>query len=115
MKTRLAAIVLALFGVAAFVQADIPGPRPRPGPPAPPVVDKADKSVPMAIEAVDGNGPARVIIPKKFAGPMKAGLDTHSPDAVAEHAPSRMPAILAGVFLTLSLTFSGLWLVRSRG
>lgn len=115
MKIRLAAIVLALFGVVSVVQADIPGPGPRPKPPvpAPPVV--ADKSVPLVYEMADGNGPAKLIIPKKFAGQMKAAIDLHSTDAVAENSPSRMPGILAGLFLTLSLAFSGLWLVRSRG
>jgi hypothetical protein len=115
MTIRLAAILLALLGLASLAQADIPSPRPKPAPPAP-VIDKNDKSVPLTFETVEGNGPTRVIIPKKFAGPMKAaGLDTHSTDAIAEQPRSRMPAILAGLFLTLSLTFTGLWLVRSRG
>jgi hypothetical protein len=114
MNPRFAAIALFLLGTVSVVWADIPGPGPRPRPPVPaPVV--ADKSVPLVYEMTDGNGPAKLIIPKKFAGQMKAAIDLHSSDAVAENAPSRTPAILAGVFLTLSMAFSGLWVVRSRG
>jgi hypothetical protein len=115
MKTclRVLAPALLILGIAASVRADIPGPGPRPKPPIPAPI--ADKSVPMTIEVVDGLGPCKLVIPKKFAGNMKASLDTDDGTAVAEHKTSRVPAILAGVFLTLSLTFTGLWLVRQRG
>lgn len=105
MKTWLCACV-GLLLTTSLVQADI-GPRPGPRPVAPP----ADKSVPFTIETVDGNGPTRLIIPKKFAG-MRAALDVPG-DAVAA-APSRLPTVLAGFFLTMSLVCGGLWVVRSR-
>lgn len=103
MKTRLAALVV-IFGSASLVWADI-GPKPAPTP---------DKSVPIVIDTFDGKvGPAKLIIPKKFLDKSRAGLDVNDGTAVAEG--SRLPMMLAGIFLTLSISFAGLWLVRQRG
>jgi hypothetical protein len=44
---------------------------------------------------------------------MKASLAAGDGTTVAQ--ASRLPTVLAGLFLTLSLVFTGLWLVRSRG
>ena len=116
MKTWLCAVAVVLLASPAVVRADIPGPGPRPRPPVPAPQPAADKSVPMVIEVVDGKpAPAKLVIPKKFAGTMKAAIDANSDSAVAENAPSRLPTVLAGVFLMLSLAFTGLWVVRSRG
>ncbi|MBL8798701.1 MAG: hypothetical protein JNM56_32705 [Planctomycetia bacterium] len=115
MKNWLCAIAVVLLTGHSVVRADIgPGPRPRPPIPAP--QPAADKSVPMVIEVVDGKpAPAKLVIPKQFAGNMKAAIDANNGDAVAAHQPSRLPTVLAGLFLTLSLAFTGLWVVRSRG
>jgi hypothetical protein len=103
MKTWLAALVV-VFG-ASLVWADV-GPKPAPAP---------DKSVPIVIETFDGKvGPAKLIIPKKLLDKSRAALDLGDGTAVAEHK-SRLPMMLAGIFLTLSIAFAGLWLVRQRG
>jgi len=116
MKTWLCAVAVVLLASATVVRADIPGPGPRPKPPVPAPQPVADKSVPLVIEVVDGKpAPAKLVIPKKLAGTMKAAIDANSDSAVAENAPSRLPTVLAGVFLMLSLAFTGLWVVRSRG
>jgi len=100
-------VCVAVLLTSSLLRADIaPGPRPRPAPPV------ADKSVPFTIEAVDGNGPTRLIVPRKFAAGARAALDIQN-DAVAE-APSKTPTVLAGFFLTLSMVCGGLWVVRSR-
>jgi len=104
MKAWLAALVV-VFGLASLVRADV-GPKPAPAP---------DKSVPIVIDTYDGKvGPAKLIIPKKLLDKSRAALDLGDGPAVAEHK-SRLPMMLAGIFLTLSIAFAGLWLVRQRG
>jgi hypothetical protein len=75
-----------------------------------------DKSAPFVIEPVDGKpAPAKLVVPKKLLGQMKAELDTHDgSSAVAHNKTSRFSMFLAGMFLTLSITCTGLWLVRQR-
>src|SRR5262245_28643402 len=105
MKHSLLAIVGLFLGSTSLLRADIPSPRP-------PV---KDGSVPMVIETVDGKpAPARLVIPKKLMGQFKAGLDTHDDTAIAHGKTSRLSMFLAGIFLTLSITCTGLWLVRQR-
>jgi hypothetical protein len=115
MKTWLCAVAVVFLTSNSLLRADLaPGPRPKPPVPAPQPV--ADKSVPMVIEVVDGKpAPAKLVIPKKFAGNMQSAIDAQRDGAVAENSPSRLPTILAGIFLMLSLAFTGLWVVRSRG
>jgi hypothetical protein len=106
MKHSLLAIVGVFLASASLVWADIPSPRPAP---------VKDGSVPMVIETVDGRpAPARLVIPKKLMGQMKAGLDTHDDTAVAHGKTSRLSMFLAGIFLTLSVSCTGLWLSRQR-
>jgi hypothetical protein len=105
MKIWLSALVV--LASVSSVWADV-GPK-RPLPPPQP-----DASVPFVIETTNNVGPAKLIIPKKFVGAMKASLDHQEKDTAVASNGSRVATILAGIFLTLSVAFTGLWVIRQR-
>jgi hypothetical protein len=59
---------------------------------------------------------ARLVIPRKFLEQRRADAGIGEPDkAVADAGRSPLHLAIAGVALSLAVTFGGLWLVRSRG
>jgi len=97
MKTMPLAVAL-LFCLVPAARADL-----RPPPPKEP-------TAPLVIEAGPKVEEARLIIPKKMLGDLKAELDREEKGGIA--GTSRMQTIIAGVAMTMALAFSGLWLVR---
>jgi hypothetical protein len=99
MKTWSLAALILVLAVAQTASADVPAPLPK------------EPTYPLVIEAAPKAQEARIIIPQKMLGKMKAGLDHDGSDASVAGS-SRLHTIVAGSALALALAFGGLWLVR---
>lgn len=113
-QIALAALLLAATTALAF--ADIPGPG-RHGRPLPP--QNRSVGVFMKISPDEDAKEARLIIPRSIWQEMRAGLDG---DDSARSAASLIrffdmsgpQTVMAGLFLSLSIAFGGIWFVRHR-
>ena len=91
--------------------ADIPSPnsnkvrrQPRPNP------------VNMTIQPAETAGDARLVIPRDILQQLRASLDdTDQQDAasVTSNGEHNSRTIIAGIFMSISLAFGGVWLMRS--
>lgn len=96
MRTCLLAVVLLI--AADAVRADVPA-LPR------------RETHPLVIEADPRMPEAKLQIPRKMLGKVKAALDAADGDTGYAEAP-RSHTVLAGLSLALAVTFTGTWLVR---
>jgi hypothetical protein len=104
--------LLVVFGAAVFVpaaNADIP-------PPVPPA-----KKLPLKIEVDENAKESKLLLPQigifTPRGPVPRGPKGELPverDAIGQAAPSNLQLVMAGIALTLGLSFGGLWLARKR-
>jgi hypothetical protein len=112
--SRLALIVLAVASVAPVALADVTWPRPRPH-----RKQKTRDSARMVISNDDFTQEALLQIPRSMLKQIVAELGSEGEsDLAAATAGSGSPGLrttMAGVFLSLSFAFGGIWLVRSRG
>jgi hypothetical protein len=83
---------------------------------APPRVkpDNASAAAPFVIVVDDGVKQPRLEIPRKVLSNLKAAADGQDGDTRHAALLPQLHTIIAGVALSLALTFGGLWLVRSR-
>jgi hypothetical protein len=117
MKLRLCCLTLALFTLAPLnAFADIPNPNPRPT--RTPVTNK--RILPparMLIESREDAAEARLQISQSVLRELRAEFER---DAASNSAttsagsPRQTQTIIAGVFLSLSLAFAGVFIARSR-
>ncbi|HKP73675.1 MAG TPA: hypothetical protein VJT82_12095 [Pyrinomonadaceae bacterium] len=111
MKLRLCSLVVALCAFAPFALSNIPDPswsKPRKEKPLP-----ASR---MVIESRGDVREARLQIPRGMYKQLRAEIDADSnPQPAASTAGLRSTrTIIAGVFLSLSLAFAGVFVVRTR-
>jgi hypothetical protein len=98
MKTWPFAVLLLGLAFAPLAKADVPPPPPK------------DPTYPLVIEAYPKVAEARLIVPRKMLGKVKAALDGQETEQRAGLSPTH--TIIAGGALAMALAFSGLWLVR---
>jgi hypothetical protein len=117
MKLRLCSFALAFFACAPLnVFADIPAP-PQPTPmPTPQTGKRALPPARMLIESRKDAAEARLQISQSVLRELRAGIEGDSASAAATSADSlrRTQTIIAGLFLSLSLAFAGVFIARSR-
>ncbi|MDX6271223.1 MAG: hypothetical protein QOD28_2446 [Acidobacteriota bacterium] len=119
MKLRLCCLALALFAFAPATLADISAPEPMPTP-TPQKVRRA-ASLPaarMLIESRKDATEARLQIPQNVLRQLRAELEREDA-SVASAATATdwlrpTQTIVAGVFLSLSLAFAGVFVARTR-
>lgn len=114
MKLRLCSLALALFAFAPLnAFADIPAPvQPKPTP------RSSQRALPparMLIESRRESTEAHLQIPQSVLRELRAEIEAGaaSTDAAA-NSLRRTQTIIAGVFLSLSLAFAGVFVARSR-
>ncbi|HZG53571.1 MAG TPA: hypothetical protein VEZ40_15685 [Pyrinomonadaceae bacterium] len=118
MKLKLCCLTFALCAFASPAFADVaPPPNPTPAP-TPQKVRRA-ASLPaarMLIESRRDATEARLQIPRNMLGQLRAELEREEMSGATTAADSLRPAqtIIAGVFLSLSLAFAGIFLARTR-
>ncbi|MDQ1592085.1 MAG: hypothetical protein QOG71_2712 [Pyrinomonadaceae bacterium] len=117
MKLRLCCLALALFALAPVALADISAPEPMPTP-TPQKVRRA-ASLPaarMLIESRKDATEARLQIPQNVLRQLRAELEREDASVAATATDWLRPTqtIVAGVFLSLSLAFAGLFVARTR-
>ena len=116
MKLRLCSLALAFFAFAPLTAfADIPAPEHRQ--PKPPVAGK--RVLPparMLIESRKDVTEARLQISQSVLRELRAELegDPASDAAASASSSGQTQTIIAGVFLSLSLAFAGVFIARSR-
>ncbi|HEY9404832.1 MAG TPA: hypothetical protein VIQ24_19400 [Pyrinomonadaceae bacterium] len=117
MKLRLCCLALALFAFTAPALADIAPPPPTPTQ-TPQKVRRA-ASLPaarMSIESRNDATEARLQIPRNLLRQLRAEIDgdAASDAATATDSLRSTRTIIAGVFLSLSLAFAGVFIARTR-
>ena len=117
MKLRLCSLALALFALAPLnAFADIaPEPRPTPSP-TPQTRTRPLTPARMLIESRKDATEARLQIPQSVLRELRAeiGGDSAPFAAASVNASHQAQTIIAGVFLSLSLAFAGVFVARSR-
>lgn len=117
MKLRLCSLALALFAFAPLaVFADIPAPeQPKPLP-TPRSSRRALPPARMLIESRREATEAHLQIPQSVLHELRAEIeaDAASTNAASANSLRRTQTIIAGVFLSLSLAFAGVFVARSR-
>jgi hypothetical protein len=116
MKLRLCSLALAFFAFAPLTAfADIAAPEPRPTA-TPRTTKRALPSARLAIESRKDITEARLQISQSLLRQLRAEIEGDAAtDAAASVSSSRQAqTITAGVFLSLSLAFAGVFIVRSR-
>ncbi|MDQ1523575.1 MAG: hypothetical protein QOE47_1499 [Pyrinomonadaceae bacterium] len=117
MKLRLCCLALALFAFAPATLADISAPEPMPTP-TPQKVRRA-VSLPaarMLIESRTDATEARLQIPQNVLRQLRAELEREDASVASSATDWLRPTqtIVAGVFLSLSLAFAGVFVARTR-
>ncbi|MDQ1558960.1 MAG: hypothetical protein QOD32_2020 [Pyrinomonadaceae bacterium] len=120
MKLRLCCLALALFALAPATLADISAPEPKPTP-TPQKVRRA-ASLPaarMLIESRKDATEARLQIPQNVLRQLRAELEREDASGASSSATATdwlrpTQTIVAGVFLSLSLAFAGVFVARTR-
>ena len=124
MKLRICrcCLALALLACAPPVFADIAGPEPAPTR-KPEKVRRTATMLPsarMSIESHAGASEARLQIPRNVLRQLRAEMDrdaasdTAAAAGAATDSPRPTQTIIAGVFLSLSLAFAGVFVARTR-
>ena len=114
MKLRLCCLALALFASAAPAFADIAPPPPTPTE----TPQKARRAAPlpaarMSIESRNDATEARLQIPRNLLRQLRAEMQGDDAAASTDSLRSTR-TIIAGVFLSLSLAFAGVFIARTR-
>jgi hypothetical protein len=116
MKLRLCTLAFAFFAFAPLtVFADIAAPEPKPTR-TPQTSKRVLPPARMVIESRKDATEARLQIPQSVLRELRAEIDGDAAsDTAASTASLRQTqTIIAGVFLSLSLTFAGVFIARSR-
>ncbi|HEV7904175.1 MAG TPA: hypothetical protein VGO96_10065 [Pyrinomonadaceae bacterium] len=117
MKLRLCSVALAFFALAPLTAfADIPAPEPKPAA-TPRAAKRVLPPARMLIESRTDATEARLQISQSVLRELRSEFERDAAsDAAAVSAGSsrQSQTIIAGVFLSLSLAFAGVFLARSR-
>jgi hypothetical protein len=117
MKLRLCSLALAFFACAPLtIFADIPAPEPKPTA-TPQTGKRVLPPARMSIESRKGITEARLQISQSVLRQLRAEIEGDAATDAATafvNSPRRTQTILAGLFLSLSLAFAGVFIVRSR-
>jgi len=116
MKLRLCCLSLALFAFALPAFADIAAPRPTPTA-TPQQSRRPLPAARMLIESRNDATEARLQIPRNMLRQLHAEMERDSASgasAAATHSLRPTQTIIAGVFLSLSLAFAGIFIARTR-
>lgn len=117
MKLRLCSLALAFFAftpLTAFADIALPEPKPTA---TPRTSNRALPRARMLIESRKDAPEARLQIPQSILRQLRAEIESDSvPTTAAANAssPRQTQTIIAGVFLSLSLAFAGVFIARSR-
>jgi hypothetical protein len=115
MKLRLCCLSLALLAFALPAFADIAAPRPTPTA-TPQQARRPLPSARMLIESRNDATEARLQIPRNLLRQLHTEIERDSAAGAAGTSDSLRPTqtIIAGVFLSLSLAFAGVFIARTR-
>lgn len=116
MKLRLCSLALAFFALAPLTAfADIAEPRPRPTS-TPQTGGRALTPARMYIESSRDATEARLQISQSVLRQLRAEIEADGASATTASAnpTRRTQTIIAGIFLSLSLAFGGVFIARSR-
>ncbi|MGH9900558.1 MAG: hypothetical protein ACRD68_01825 [Pyrinomonadaceae bacterium] len=115
-KIRVAGAALAVLALATVALADIAAPNNNNRGRRNDGARNANTSR-MVIEAGEGAREARLQIPRGMLKQLRAEIDQENPSNAASLGGGEVPpahTIIAGVFLSLSIVFGGLWVVCSK-
>jgi hypothetical protein len=118
MKLRLCCLVLALCAFAPAASADIA--LPEPSPTQTPQRSNRSAALPaarMLIESRTNATEARLQIPRNMLRQLRAEMERESDTVAGATMPDSLrptQTIIAGVFLSLSLAFAGVFVARAR-
>lgn len=115
MRLRLCCLAVAFVACASVAFADIPAPRPSPA--STPKKTAPLPAARMSIEARPDATEARLQISQSVLRQLRAELDGDATTQAAASSNSSLRStqtIIAGVFLSLSLAFAGVFIARTR-